>query len=78
LLSGTWTSFDEGLEALPLASIAFKDGELTLATKHGAAYKAKERKNEKDMHTMTRATRNGEPDSTDGPAQRLGLYASGY
>ena len=40
-LSGTWTSFDEGLEALPLASIAFKDGELTLTTKHGATYKGK-------------------------------------
>jgi uncharacterized protein len=40
-LSGTWTSFDEGLEALPLASIAFKDGELTLTTKHGATFKGK-------------------------------------
>jgi RNA polymerase sigma factor (sigma-70 family) len=40
-LSGTWTSFDEGVEALPLASIAFKDGELTLTTKHGATYKGK-------------------------------------
>jgi hypothetical protein len=40
-LSGTWTSFDEDLEALPLASIAFKDGELTLTTKHGATYKGK-------------------------------------
>jgi hypothetical protein len=37
-LSGTWTSFDEGVEALPLASIAFKDSELTRTTKHGATY----------------------------------------
>jgi uncharacterized protein len=40
-LSGPWISFDEGLEALPLASIAFKDGELTLTTKHGANFKGK-------------------------------------
>ncbi len=40
-LSGTWGSPDEGLEGLPLRSIAIKDDVLTFATKHGATYKGK-------------------------------------
>ena len=40
-LSGTWGSPDEGLEGLPLASIAMKDGVLTFTTKHGVTYKGK-------------------------------------
>src|SRR5262249_11913958 len=40
-LSGTWGSPEEGLEGLPLASIALKDGVLTFATKHGVTYKGK-------------------------------------
>lgn len=38
MLSGTWGSPDEGLEGLPLGSIALKGDELTFATKHGATY----------------------------------------
>jgi pimeloyl-ACP methyl ester carboxylesterase len=41
-LSGTWSSPDEGLEGLPLASIALEDGVLTFNTKHGATYKGKQ------------------------------------
>jgi hypothetical protein len=37
-LSGTWASPDEGLEDLPLGSIAIKDDVLTFTTKHGATY----------------------------------------
>jgi uncharacterized protein len=37
-VSGTWGSPDEGLEGLPLGSIALKDGVLTFATKHGVTY----------------------------------------
>ncbi len=40
-LSGTWGSPEEGLEGLPLGSIAFTDGVLTFATKHGVTYKGK-------------------------------------
>jgi pimeloyl-ACP methyl ester carboxylesterase len=40
-LSGTWGSPDEGLEGLPLASIALEDGVLTFTTKHGVTYKGK-------------------------------------
>ena len=40
-LAGTWGSPDEGLEGLPLGSIAIKDGALTFTTKHGVTYKGK-------------------------------------
>ena len=40
-MSGTWGSPDEGLEGLPLGSIAIKDDVLTFATKHGVTYKGK-------------------------------------
>ncbi len=40
-LSGTWGSPDEGLEGLPLGSIALRDDVLTFATKHGVTYKGK-------------------------------------
>ena len=40
-LSGTWGSPEEGLEGLPLGSIALEDGVLTFATKHGVTYKGK-------------------------------------
>src|SRR5262245_16111939 len=40
-LSGTWGSPEEGLEGLPLASIAIVDDILTFATEHGVAYKGK-------------------------------------
>jgi uncharacterized protein len=40
-LSGTWSSPDEGLEGLPLGSIAVQEGVLTFATKHGVTYKGK-------------------------------------
>src|SRR5262249_53357774 len=40
-LSGTWGSPDEGLEGLPLGSIALKDDVLTFTTKHGVTYKGK-------------------------------------
>ncbi len=40
-LSGAWGSPDEGLEALPLASIAFRDRAVEFATKHGASFKGR-------------------------------------
>jgi pimeloyl-ACP methyl ester carboxylesterase len=38
-LSGTWGSPEEGLDGLPLGSIALKADVLTFATKHGVTYK---------------------------------------
>ncbi len=40
-LSGTWGSPDEGLEGLPLGSIAFKEDLLTFTTRHGVTYLGK-------------------------------------
>jgi pimeloyl-ACP methyl ester carboxylesterase len=40
-LSGAWGSPEEGLEGLPLGSIALKDDVLTFTTKHGVTYKGK-------------------------------------
>jgi pimeloyl-ACP methyl ester carboxylesterase len=41
MLSGTWGSPEEGLEGLPLGSIALKDGALTFTTKHGVTYRGR-------------------------------------
>lgn len=40
-LSGTWGSPDEGLEGLPLGSVALDGDAVTFTTKHGVTYKGK-------------------------------------